>query len=129
MKKLGLILLFSASALISNIATADITPVVDVTPEYPQAALRRDITGHVVVQFDVDANGKARNITIVDARPARIFNGAVRTALMRSTFKLNNDDSLARFQRTYHFDQNTDTANLEDNRFNFMEVAPQMASN
>lgn len=129
MKKLGFILLFGASALMTNTAVADITPVVDVAPNYPEAALRRDITGHVVVQFDVDSNGKARNITIVDASPKRIFNGAVRTALMRSTFELSDNDSLGRFQRTYHFDQNADTANLEENRFNFMEVAPQMASN
>lgn len=129
MKKIGLILLFSASALMANFAIAEenIAPVLDIAPEYPNSALRRNISGHVVVRFDVDENGKAQNIDVVDASPARIFNNTVRIALKRSTFSTSGDSSSASFERTYHFNQssNNDLAN----RFNFMEEAPQLASN
>ncbi len=128
MKKLGLILLLSTSALTANGAMAEnIVPVLDVAPEYPEAALRRDISGHVVVRFDVDESGKAQNISIVEASPERIFNGAVRVALKRSTFTASDDISSTSFERTYHFNQSAD--NDLANRFNFMEGAPQLATN
>lgn len=128
MKKLGLLLLLSASALTANFAFAEnIVPVLDVVPEYPEAALRRDLSGHVVVRFDVDESGKAQNISIVEASPERIFNGAVRVALKRSTFTTSEDISSTSFERIYHFNQSAD--NDLANRFNFMEGAPQLATN
>jgi TonB family protein len=128
MKKLGLLLLLGTSALTANIAIAeDIVPVLDVAPEYPVVALRRDISGHVVVRFDVDEDGKAQNISIVEASPERIFNGAVRVALKRSTFTTSDSISSTSFERTYHFNQSAD--NDLANRFNFMEGAPQLATN
>lgn len=130
MKKLGLAILLSTSALTTNLAMAgNIEPVMDVAPVYPEAALRRDISGHVVVRFDVDESGKARNITIVEANPARIFNGAVRSALKRSTFSASSSKSASStsFERTYHFSQSADDDLA--NRFNFMERAPQLAAN
>ncbi len=130
MKKIGLILLLSASALTTNFAIAEnIAPLLDVAAEYPEAALRRDISGHDVVRFDVDGNGKAQNISIVEASPPRIFNGAVKIALKRSTFSSSNsiNTSSTSFERTYHFIQSAD--NDLANRFNFMEGAPQLAIN
>jgi TonB family protein len=127
MKKIGLILLFSASTFAAHFAAADIIPVLDVAPEYPQAALRRDVSGHVIVRFDVNENGKAHNITIVNANPERIFNDAVRTALKRSTFSVTDGASSSSFERTYYFDQAAN--NNMANRFNFMEEAPSLASN
>lgn len=133
MKKLNLLLLISFSTLISSWALAEtnVEAVLDVQPEYPQSALRRDISGHVVVRFNIDANGKAHNISIVEASPARIFNSAVRIALKRSTFSTGgstNDDSSSSYERTYHFNQAPSKDDLA-NRFNFMEVAPQLAVN
>jgi len=127
MKNIGLIMLISFSTFAANFASADVIPVLDIAPEYPQAALRRDISGHVVVRFDVNENGKAHNITIVNASPERIFNDAVRTALRRSTFTVTDSNPSTSFERAYYFDQaaESDLAN----RFNFMEEAPSLASN
>lgn len=128
MKKLGLLMLLSTSALIANFAMAEnILPLLDVAPEYPEAALRRDISGHVVVRFDIDKSGKAQNISIIEASPARIFNGAVKRALKRSTFTTSDDISSISFERIYLFNQSAD--NDLANRFNFMESAPQLATN
>ncbi|PCJ42774.1 MAG: hypothetical protein COA71_04535 [SAR86 cluster bacterium] len=128
MKKLGLILLLSVSALTANLSMAEnVVPILDVAPEYPQSALRRETTGYVVVRFDVNENGKAKNFSIVEASPEHIFNSAVRTAVMRSTFGLVDGSSSASVERTYHFDHSSDT-NVT-NRFNFMEEAPQLVSN
>lgn len=135
MKKIGFLLLLSVSVLTTNFAMAEDTvsvnsvPVIDVAPEYPQAALRRDISGYVVVRFNVDGSGKAQNISIVEANPARIFNGTVKIALKRSTFASSTDidNPSTSFERTYHFIQSAD--NDLANRFNFMEGAPQLATN
>tara|TARA_R110000772_G_scaffold210370_4_gene320909 strand:+ start:392 stop:781 length:390 start_codon:yes stop_codon:yes gene_type:complete len=129
MKKISLILLISLSAMISNLALADsnVEALLDIQPEYPQSALRRDLSGHVVVRFDIDSNGKAHNISIVEASPARIFNSAVRVALKRSIFSTSNDSS-ASFERTYNFNLTANESDLA-NRFNFMEEAPQLAAN
>ena len=104
MKKISLILLISLSAMISNLALAD-----------------------SIVRFDIDSNGKAHNISIVEASPARIFNSAVRVALKRSIFSTSNDSS-ASFERTYNFNLTANESDLA-NRFNFMEEAPQLAAN
>lgn len=128
MKKLGLILLFGVSALTTNFAMAEnVVPTIDIAPKYPQSALRRETTGYVVVRFDVNDNGRAANISIVESNPPNIFNSSVRTAVMRSTFAIIDPSSSTSVERTYHFDTSID--NDLTNRFNFMEEAPQLATN
>ncbi len=55
MKNLGLLLFAGMSVFTANLASAEtmVTPIVDVSPEYPKAALRRAASGYVVVRFDV----------------------------------------------------------------------------
>ncbi len=128
MKKLGLILLLGVSALLTNTAAAqNVAPVLDVAPEYPVSAVRREIDGFVTVRFDIDQDGKPHNIEIVEASPARLFNSAVRTAIKRSSFELADGVTSTRVERTYVFDH-TAVNNLA-NRFNFMESAPNVAAN
>ncbi len=84
---------FSTAELNSNasIATPDIAikgyiPTQVVTPEYPKYALNRNITGRVVVQFDVDENGLVLNPRIVSAQPKSVFNKAVLKAIKEFRF-------------------------------------------
>ncbi|MAM70114.1 MAG: hypothetical protein CMP91_03080 [Gammaproteobacteria bacterium] len=104
MKKIGLFLLACSSVFAVNMVQAEnVTPVVDVSPEYPESALRREAAGYVVVRFDV-RDGKAHNISIVEAEPARLFDSAVHTALIRSTFEVEGDATeAANIERVYRF--------------------------
>lgn len=105
MKKLGLLFFAGMSVFAVDMASAEtmVTPVVDVSPEYPDAALRREAAGYVVVRFDVSEDGKAQNISIIEASPERLFNNSVRTALLRSTFEVEGDKGATNIQRTYRF--------------------------
>ena len=56
-------------------------------PQYPYRARRMGIEGYVTVQFLVDQEGKAREVTVVDAEPEGIFEGSVRKTVPRWRFK------------------------------------------
>lgn len=50
-------------------------------PEFPRAAERREIEGHVVVRYTVTADGAVSNIEVVEATPAGVFERSVMRAL------------------------------------------------
>lgn len=50
-------------------------------PEFPRAAERREIEGHVVVRYNVSAEGTVSDVEVVEATPAGIFERAVMRAL------------------------------------------------
>ena len=56
-------------------------------PHYPHRARRRGIEGYVTVHFLVDRDGKARELTIVDAKPEGVFDQAVRKTVPRWRFR------------------------------------------
>ncbi len=105
MKRLVLFLFAGISAFTANLALAEniVKPVLDVTPEYPEAALRRDASGYVVVRFDVSVEGKAENISVIEASHERLFDSAVKSALLRSTFEVEGQESAVNIERTYRF--------------------------
>lgn len=45
-----------------------------IAPEYPAAALSRNVGGTVIVAYTVDAQGTTRDVRVVSAEPAEIFN-------------------------------------------------------
>ena len=116
--KMGIAFALSTVALFSGVASPAIADTLvapsvlavrDVTPEYPASAMRRDASGTVTVRFDVNSNGKATNVEIVDAQPDRTFNSAVIRAVRRSDFELLNGLSdVSDVERTYHFNQELD---------------------
>ena len=55
-------------------------------PLYPKLAMRRGLGGEVLVAYDVNENGKAENIRVLDASPKGFFNGATVRALENATF-------------------------------------------
>lgn len=55
-------------------------------PLYPSLALRRGLEGEVLVEYDVDAQGKAVDIRILDASPKGFFNSSTIRALESATF-------------------------------------------
>ena len=55
-------------------------------PVYPAVALRRELEGWVLVQFDVLANGTVRNISIVESSDP-VFERSARNAAAKMRFK------------------------------------------
>ena len=50
-------------------------------PEFPRAAERRQIEGHVVVRYNVTPDGVVADVEVVEATPAGIFERSVMRAL------------------------------------------------
>ena len=61
----------------------DVAPIVRATPQYPPAAIARQIEGWVRVQFSVTAIGTVRDAIVVDSEPASIFDDAALKAIAR----------------------------------------------
>ncbi|MBC7768086.1 MAG: energy transducer TonB [Phycisphaerales bacterium] len=65
-------------------------PAGPIRARYPRSARRLGVEGMAIVEFEVSANGRAKNINCVDAWPSDVFYTAAREAL-----------TLARFQPKY----------------------------
>ncbi|HEX6999901.1 MAG TPA: TonB family protein [Gammaproteobacteria bacterium] len=61
----------------------DVIPLVRVNPDYPPAAVRRNIEGWVKVQFTITAAGTVRDALVVEADPEGVFDGAALAAISR----------------------------------------------
>jgi len=70
----------------SHVEVQGYIPIKVVSPKYPRKAIERNITGRVVVQFDVNTLGYIENPTIIVAEPSTIFNRAVLAALKEFRF-------------------------------------------
>lgn len=67
---------------------------------YPEFARKLGIEGLAVLEFEVNAEGKAKNIGCVDVWPSSVFYDAARDALAEATFKPKHDEHM-RFGATY----------------------------
>ncbi|MBA3564358.1 MAG: energy transducer TonB [Gammaproteobacteria bacterium] len=65
----------------------DYLPVVKVAPIYPRRALARGIEGYVVVEFTVTKSGTVRDVSVVEAEPADIFDEAAVEAALKFKYK------------------------------------------
>ena len=73
------------SAAPSVVTTA--TPVSREAPEFPREAVKASVdSGTVRARMTIDAAGNVTNVLIVEARPARVFDRAVRDTLGRWKF-------------------------------------------
>lgn len=61
----------------------DITPLVQIKPDYPPTQESRGVEGWVRVQFDVTPIGTVRNAIVVAAEPAGAFDEAALEAIAR----------------------------------------------
>jgi len=59
---------------------------VRVSPIYPARALAQGLEGYVIVQFDVDVNGKVTNVVVVESSHS-VFEREARKAAQRFKFK------------------------------------------
>ncbi|MBF6022488.1 energy transducer TonB [Lysobacter niastensis] len=64
----ALVLSFATPAL-----SAELKPIKRVEPQYPAEAARAGTQGFVEVEFTVDDGGNVANVSVVNAKPARVF--------------------------------------------------------
>lgn len=62
-------------------------PIVKVAPVYPRRALSRGIEGYVIVEFTVSKQGSVKDVTVIEANPADIFNQAAMDAALKFKYK------------------------------------------
>jgi len=55
--------------------------------KYPPQAKADGIEGYVVVRYDVDVDGNVKNVEVVEADPAGVFDAAAITAIQSYRFK------------------------------------------
>jgi protein TonB len=68
-------------------APTKLLPISREDPEFPREAISRGVAdGTVKALLAIDAAGKVTGVRIVDARPARVFDRAVKDALVHWTF-------------------------------------------
>lgn len=61
-------------------------PIKRVDPVYPPDAARSGTTGYVEVEYSVGADGKVTDVSVVDAKPGRVFVAAAVKAVKQWEF-------------------------------------------
>lgn len=64
----------------------DVTPLVDIPPNYPQRASAAGIEGKVVLRFIITAEGRVDNLRVTEAEPPGVFDREARRAASRWRF-------------------------------------------
>jgi protein TonB len=87
----ALLRLAAACALGLALGTAQAaTPKVvkKVAPEFPREAMKQSVdSGTVKAKMTIEPDGKVSDVTIVEAQPPRVFDRAVKSALMDWRFE------------------------------------------
>lgn len=65
----------------------EVTPLVDIPPNYPQRALAAGIEGSVTLAFTITAEGRVDNLRVIEAEPPGVFEREARRAAMRWRFE------------------------------------------
>ncbi len=77
-----------ALAASATLAQADVKVLKKVPPEYPNEAVKRNInSGSVRAKIAIAGDGKVSGVDIVEAEPKRVFDRAVKSALMEWKFE------------------------------------------
>ena len=64
----------------------EVSPLVDIPPNYPQRALAANIEGEVTLAFTITAEGTVDNLRVVSAKPRGVFDREARRAASRWRF-------------------------------------------
>ena len=93
-----------AAAPVTRTADATVTVISREQPNFPREAIRQGVEGGTVrARITINALGDVTSVTIVSARPARVFDREVQLALQRWKFNAGADgrtfDTEINFQR------------------------------
>jgi TonB family protein len=89
-------------------------PVTRVEPEYPFAAVQQEMSGAVLLKFDIKPNGRPDNITVLKSKPEGVFDNVAMTALSHWQYEEHGYEVIAGnvVQLDFLFDQNAERVNL-----------------
>ena len=71
---------------------AEVIPLNEVLPIYPDSARRRGIEGYVKLAFTITPDGKVENVRVVESSPANVFDREARKAAVRWRFAPRTED-------------------------------------
>lgn len=74
---------------------SEVTPLNDVSPDYPRYALQRGIEGHVKLAFTINRAGAVENVRVIEASPQNVFEREARRAAVRWRFAPRTESGLA----------------------------------
>lgn len=76
----------------------EVTPLVDIPPNYPQRALAAGIEGEVTLAFTITAEGRVDNLRVTHSEPPGVFDREARRAAARWRFapRTENGEAVAR---------------------------------
>lgn len=66
---------------------SDVIPLVRMSAQYPQRAIRQKIEGFVTARLEINAQGTVDSVEILDAQPRGVFEREAMRALYRYKFK------------------------------------------
>lgn len=79
---------FAASLMLALAAHAVPKVIKKVPPDFPREAAQKGIsTGVIKAKLTIEADGKVSDVEIVEAEPKRVFDRAVKQALMEWKFE------------------------------------------
>lgn len=65
----------------------EIMPIVRILPQMPRKAAMNGIEGYVVAKFTVTKDGQTKDVSIIEAKPPRIFNRSAQQAILKWKYK------------------------------------------
>lgn len=68
-------------------SSASSTPIVRIEPQYPRKAAIQGAEGWVLLKFDITSAGTVSNVSVLDAKPKRLFDMAAKRALLKWKYK------------------------------------------
>lgn len=91
-------LLLVAASMLSTLAIAEqpqaegakeehISPIIRIEPHYPAQAAKQGISGSVVLKYDIAANGRTKNISVIQSKPSDVFDKSAKEALAKWEYK------------------------------------------
>ncbi|MGV8942363.1 MAG: TonB family protein [Lysobacter sp.] len=69
--------------------------------DWPEKARGRDVSGYVVISYSLDGSGSAKELTVTDSKPKRLFDKATLKILERTEFAKGIQSSSCVYVRTY----------------------------
>ena len=80
--------LHKAAPIAQSVAVdEEVIPLVRIAPQYPARAARLGIEGWVKMSVLIDSQGRVESVTVIEAKPERIFNRAAIKAIKRWRFR------------------------------------------
>jgi protein TonB len=65
----------------------DATPIVRIEPKYPIQAARDGKEGYVILSFSINKIGGVEDVTVIEAKPKRVFDKEAKRALRKWKYK------------------------------------------